>query len=166
MSRRQPMIYDVRVGQVWTISDLFARAPFAIRIDRVAPPSAHCTRLKRDGTESGRMEVRLRTLSRGLRRAKLVHEAPGTMPQIPPPEEPHKPERDRTASDFRKVRAPRGMPQRSEPTVTEIRIDAMRRAGTTYEVIAKTLGIPVDRVRQWHQNFRDIEAMKTERRAT
>jgi hypothetical protein len=144
----------VRPHQSWRIASSHPGAPpITIRILSVGAVLAEAETAR--GT---RISVRIRTLAHGLRHATILEEAPGYPKQERIVRERVHLEKERTASDYRKVTKPRGEPTPISAKAYEA--ERLSRRGMTARQIAKLKGVSPHTVWQWIARVRDERKAK------
>jgi hypothetical protein len=138
-------------GQVWSVLSTYCRNRIQFEVQRVERDGKN--ELRAFGIIVGgikEISFTVSSLSRGLRGARIVLHADG--------HEPYEPERvsrvvsTATASDFRKIRAPRGVATAS-PRMEEA--FSMREGGASLDDIAEHFGVNKKLVSSWCTRVRE-----------
>jgi DNA-binding CsgD family transcriptional regulator len=147
-----PFMRIIRPEQVWQLEASGYRDLQNFRVDRVDERLAHGVILARDGTPSKPHAFSLRTLRRGLRHATIVSEAPGYPEQRPTPESFAAPSAEKTAGDYRRARAPKGVVSAS-PRMEEAA--RLRSEGLTNKQIAARFGLATSSVTKMLTRYKE-----------
>src|SRR5580658_6946244 len=97
------MLMPVHVGSEWTVAGCDLRDRVRVRVEEVRDGIAHC----RSVASGRKFEFRVGTLARGKRGASLVLNADGSPYKKPGRGKPRALSADKTASELRKVVAPK-----------------------------------------------------------
>jgi len=152
-------VEKVEVGSVWSILDTH-RQRVEFTVQRIATENGEKRAF--GVLASGRTHsFTVSALARCRRGARLVRYPDGHAPYVPPTdlyaEQPTK-----TASDFRRTTAPKGM------TKTHAQMDeafAMRKQGTPVKQIAAHFGVRPSRIATWIQRARECREDEANMRA-